>query len=243
MTRLRLFALAALFLAAGALATSPYVLAAPAQEASDWLQVVGPVPLFGLTDLAPGATGRAELTVTNRMPLPARFAIQVVDLRSDDAGCNEPEREAGDTTCGQGGGELADVLDVTLVAVTRDGMDRTLRSDTLGELDGVPVRDEEALHPGEQRTYAVSYELRGAATNVAQSDRLSFDLALELEQASGADVAGATTRRAQVAAAPRLPTTGNELLDMMRLGAGAVAIGCLALVVASRRRERRTQIA
>lgn len=243
MTLRRRMSLALSLCAAGLVFLTPPLAAQPAGDGADWLVVAGPVPLFDFGHLAPGAKGQAQLVVTNQMPSAAQLSVQVVDLRSDDVGCNEPEADAGDTSCGQDEGELDDALELALdVAGSEDGDARSLGTDVIRAWDGVIVDDTVALAPGEQRTYTVRYELPRATTDIVQSDRVSFVLELALDQAAGADVAGATISRpaaARIAAAPELPRTGSDLLGPVRVGTGAIAVGCVALLLAGRRREPR----
>jgi hypothetical protein len=242
MNRLRGLSLAAVGLcAAGLLSTGP-TLAAPTPEDGSWLTVSGPVPLFDLAALTPGDAGEADLVITNEMPAAARFSLRVVELRSDDFGCSEPEADAGDTSCGQDEGELDDALQLTLREIGADGAASSpLRTDVLSAWATTGLEDAAALGASEQRTYSLSYELPATSTNVVQSDRVSFAVELRLDQANGAEVEGTSFgsgTKARIDAAPQLPRTGNELLGLIRLGAGSIAIGCTALLLVGRRRER-----
>jgi hypothetical protein len=242
MSRLRRLAVAATVCAAGLVSTTP-TLASPTQEGDGgWLTVAGPVPLFDLADLAPGDHGEVELTITNEMPTSARFSMQIVDLRSDDFGCNEPESEAGDTSCGQDDGELDAALELTLREAPSDGTTLgALRTDRLSAWADLGVEDPSTLTAGATRTYTIEYELPADATNLVQSDRVSFALDLRLDQAVGTEVAGVALgsgATATVAAAPELPRTGTDTLLLIRLGAGAIAVGCTVLLVLGRKRER-----
>lgn len=204
-------------------------------ESPDWL-TVEQVPLWNLAGIAPGDSESSSITVTNHMPATARFSLRVVAVRSDDNGCVEPEVEWGDTSCGTGGGELDDVL---ILTVAPDGSTAE-RADVLDGWDQA-YEDETEIAAGATRTYEVAYRLPLEATNLVQSDRVSFALEMTLVQvggeALGAEVLGAEVTR--VPATAPLPRTGRDVLALVRIGAAVLLIGWVSVVGRDRLLRRR----
>jgi hypothetical protein len=208
--------------------------AARRTESPDWL-TVEQVPLWNLADIAPGDSGSSSFTVTNHMTTTARFSLRVVDLRSDDNGCIEPESEWGDTTCGTGGGELDDVLVLTVAPVG----EAAAHVDVLGAWDEA-YEDDREIAAGGRRTYEMAYRLPLEATNLVQSDRVSFALEMTLTQV-GAEVLGAEVTR--VPATAPLPRTGLDIATLVRVGAGVFVVGWLLALRTGRRLRRRASSA
>ena len=154
---------------------------------SAWLTIPGGLPLFDWTEIAPGDNGSARLTVTNPQSFAVNFSIAVIGLTNDDNGCNEPEQAIGDTTCGAGGGELQS--DLRLSLTTTGSTDRPIADGTVDEWAAQPMVDPVLLGAYGTRTYRLGYELPIASTNITQSDLVSFQLEMNLDQSLGTVIA------------------------------------------------------
>ncbi|HVV36254.1 MAG TPA: hypothetical protein VHC63_06585 [Acidimicrobiales bacterium] len=209
---------------------------ARAAESAAWLSIPGAPPLFHLSGIAPGQGEAATFTVTNPNAFPVEFALAVRDLRSDDRGCDRPEKQAGDTTCGLGGGELQNDLQLSLSVP--DDSDRAVHVDTLDDWSDQYAVDSVPLAAQESRTYAVADLLPRSSTNLTQSDLVSFVFEMRIEEvAGGTSVAGAQITRVQ--GTPALGATG---LDVKRLVAPAlelIAAGLVLVVIQQIRLTRR----
>lgn len=198
-----------------------------------WLTVPGGLPLFDPAEIVPGDTGSATFAVTNPQAFPVEFSIAITGLANDDNGCNEPEREIGDTTCGAGGGELQS--DLRLVLTATSPTDRSIIEGTLDEWAGQAAVDTSALSAHEQRTYRVDYELPIGSSNVTQSDLVSFQFEMRLDQM--VDSVASEPPPVVIAATPALPKTGSNAESIAILGVGAVLVG-IALYTMSVRGRR-----
>jgi hypothetical protein len=124
--------------------------------------------------IMPGSSEVLDLTVPNDSAAPADLSVQAVGVTEDDNGCVRPEQQAGDTTCGPGGGELGDWLALRLVR-TSDAGEQELWSGTLGQLEaGAHVLD--GVAGGSTPPLRLEIALPRAATNETQSDRVGFTL-------------------------------------------------------------------
>lgn len=187
----------------------------------------GPVLLGRL--LAPGdeVTGQVVL----RTDIPGRLRVVATDVRSDDNGCDEPEREAGDTTCGPGGGELAGALRLT---VRRGG--ELLWEGSLAALahDGLPAS---SLTTGEDAILDWTATVSRSTGNEAQGDSVGFDLRFDLQ---GSEVEGSAVGRVDVTGLPgALARSGWSAGSAVRVGGALLLAGSGLLLVAERRRGRR----
>jgi hypothetical protein len=162
--RARLACLAGLALAPLGLAATATARAALTEAASQ----------SGSIQIMPGSTEALDLTVHNDSSAPADLHVQAVDVTEDDNGCVEPEQQAGDSTCGAGGGELGDWLVLRLVQSSEAG-EQQLWSGTLDQLAaGTDVL--EGVAGGSTPPLHLEVVLPRAATNETQSDRVGFTL-------------------------------------------------------------------
>jgi predicted ribosomally synthesized peptide with SipW-like signal peptide len=67
------------------------------------------------TNLVPGSQPNLSWTLKNDGSITGYLDIESISVVSDDNGCNDPETEAGDQTCGNGGGELDDIVGLRLM--------------------------------------------------------------------------------------------------------------------------------
>lgn len=205
-----------------------------AQATKSWLTVPGGLPLFDLDAIAPGDHGSATLTVTNPQAFPVTFSIAVTDLVNDDNGCVEPEAEIGDTTCGPGGGELQ--FDLSLALTATGAADRTVATGTVVGWVSQAIADPIPLAGNEARTYRIGYELPIGATNLVQSDGVSFAFELRLDQTFDSEVAS-DPPPAILDATKSLPRTGNDTLVIVLIAIWAVAAGFSLLRMTQHRRR------
>ena len=210
--------------------------ATPAARASGpgWLTMPAGQPLFDLAGLAPGDSGSATIVVTNPQPFPVKFSIAVTGLSNDDNGCNEPEREIGDTTCGPGGGELQSNLRMVLTATGQT--DRPIALDIVDEWAARPAVDTIALGSYESRTYRIGYELPIEASNVTQSDLVTFQLEMRLEQEL--ESFASDPPPAVVVASPSLAGTGTDAGAMVIIAMGCIVVGASMYVTSARRHPK-----
>lgn len=222
----------AAILAAGALLVAAWARVPTATaDTQGWLTAPDGLPLFDLATVAPGDSGTATLIVNNPLPFPVTVGFSVASLRNDDNGCTEPERAAGDVSCGSGGGELQDDLRITLTDAT--AID-SFAADTVSALAGPAVLDPVALNNAAARTYTIGYELLLRSTNMTQSDQVAFELVVVLQPVGGS----AVESQALPATAP-LPATGNDQRVVVVLALALVAVGLGLRSAASRRLGRR----
>lgn len=185
------------------------------------------------------------------------FSTGVEDVEDIERGCNRPESNAGDTTCGAGAdqGELSDQLllgqawssDVANCASAPPPASGSV----LRELDDVVLAAPAALSEGDAVCLVLAAVLPFSADNLVQTDLARFDLRLGLTDAEPVAVlnrsfgppaagAGGTTEAGLSAAgfsAPRaLPFTGLALTATLLWAAVLVGLGEV-LVAAGRRRR------
>jgi hypothetical protein len=118
------------------------------------------------------------------------FAFVLVGLRDFDAGCNEPERAAGDTTCGPraGAGELSTQLVVRSTWAVADpacpGEGRIGNAVPLSDAEGVVVTAPQAVSDADAACVVLALELPASADNRVQSDEVHFGIELGVVDAS-----------------------------------------------------------
>lgn len=137
---------------------------------------------LSLDRLAPGLARTGTVTVTNPSAEPATLAIATLEVTDDDNGCVRPEVRDGDTTCGPGGGELSQWLEVTISddgEALWSGRFTQLQEDR--SLPGV-------LAPGESRDLDITVALPFEAGNDTMTDQVGFDLRIRTLGAAGEDV-------------------------------------------------------
>ncbi len=88
----------------------------------------------------------------------------------------------------------------------------------------------------EHRTYRVDYELPIGSSNVTQSDLVSFQFEMRLDQVLDS-VASEPPPPAVIAATESLPRTGTNAAVIVILGLGAVLVGAGMYTMSIRRRR------
>lgn len=150
----------------------PFVLVGSSAAADDnFVDVVDGTSSFLLM---PGSQANADFVVNNEASTSASLRVQATEVAEDDNGCVVPEEQSGDVTCGDGGGELGDWLQLRLVNVT-DGADEDLWSGSVHDLeDGADVLAHVAAGGAPHLRLVVS--LPRGATNDTMSDETRFAL-------------------------------------------------------------------
>jgi hypothetical protein len=174
-----------------ALVVAPLGLMVSARADGDFVQMLSSQ---GLVGLMPGSEAAPEFAVHNESNGPAALHVQVIDVAEDDNGCVAPEQQAGDVTCGDGGGELGGWLELRVLRVDDAGQQQQqLWAGSLDQLEhGTDLLDQVAA--GDAPRLRVVIALPRTATNVTMSDRVSFGLRWTYTgiPTAGATVAGPT---------------------------------------------------
>ena len=188
---------------------------------------------LNLDRLAPGVSRQGSVSVTNPSDQKVTVALAVLNLSDDDNGCVRPEVRTGDATCGPGGGELSQWLDVT---VTDDGQPLWRGPFTqLHEDQALPL----SLEPGETKSLDISVGLPFETGNDVMTDQVGFDLRLRMVGVTGEDVgqpevlgAEATTghHSGQAISVPTLVDAG--LVGPVTAAAGALTSNLVIAVFA-----------
>lgn len=199
-----------------------------------WLTVPSGLPLFDLADIAPGESGSATFTVSNPQAFPVNFSVVVTGLANDDNGCNEPEEAIGDSTCGAGGGDLQ--FDLLLSLSTTGSTERSIASGTLVEWATQTMVDPVLIGAYGNRTYRLGYELPIASTNITQSDLVSFQFEMSLDQGLGTVIAS-DPPSALIIATPLLARTGSDTRATMAIGLSVLLVGLVLYRMSTRRRR------
>lgn len=180
MARRSVRAVLALLAAVAALAVAP----SAAHAAGELhLEVEGGSPLVDLDHLAPGSTWQSKLSATNTSTDDGELALRVVALEEDDNGCVGPETADGDHTCGDGGGELGRDITVAILPLDAGGLPDgpAVFHGTLRDLVAWTTLDP-LLPAGVKRSFRLDWALSKDSPNDTQSDTVTFDLEVVLEQ-------------------------------------------------------------
>lgn len=79
----------------------------------------GDLPVsYTFTNLVPGSQHNLGWTLTNSGSITGYLDIEGISIVSNDNGCNDPESEAGDVTCGDGEGDLDEIVNLHLMIDT-----------------------------------------------------------------------------------------------------------------------------
>lgn len=179
-------------------------------------------PVIVGDQMAPGDQLLGQVVV--RSDTTGELRVLAFDVRSEDNGCEEPEAEDGDTSCGPGQGELDQAL---VLSVHRDGVLWWRGSLDALQTDGLPT---EVLDADEELVLDWTAELPRATGNLVQGDGVAFDLRFDLDGRT-AEVKGVQLTTGD------LPRTGSSLGAALLVG-GAVALGGVALQQLARRRRQ-----
>lgn len=186
---------------------------------------------IAITQLYPGATEEAVFFLTGLGAAGASgIAIALSNLEDLDNGCNRPEINVGDLTCGDGSdeGELSDWLAVTYTGGTEDASDDTrtctLTADapsTTALMSDLAAMDAPIILPpspqpanGAVRCAVVAFhhEERGSSDNLTQSDSVRFDLGITVTGDLPPQSDGSNLPSGQRDEPPIVPTTDGPLL-------------------------------
>ena len=130
--------------------------------------------------------------INNTGTIDGRLSFNITNLVDNDNGLTEPEESDGDTTGGDGEGELSEYLKVTVVVTDPDGTphkvwpigiaEKTLRETAdAGEI--TITGDPGLLEGGETGTFHLKIiPLDNSVGNIVQSDSVEFDVIFHLNQ-------------------------------------------------------------
>jgi hypothetical protein len=164
-------------LVAGALGVSLALALLPIRPAAAQLdpikvEVVGGGTLFDTDGMYPGFQMTDEMRITNNTGDAGAIRLRILDLVSDDNGCNTPEARV-DTTCGDGEGELAEQVLLDVQRVDAGGNVVVLAPTILEDVGEVSLG---VIEPGVTIAYHLTWELPITSGNETQTDSLSFDV-------------------------------------------------------------------
>jgi len=146
------------------------------------------VVMFSVSDVKPGDSGSAEITLTNAGSLDGYLDITFSNVVDDDPSLTEPEDEVDDDT-GTGAGELADNLHI-LAYIDEDDDDEYDSGDTL-VYDGMAVNiageklSDYSLASGASKVFRIEWSVDVNVGNEIQDDEAGFDIEFELAQTAG----------------------------------------------------------
>jgi hypothetical protein len=185
-----------------------------------------PGPVLRGLPLPPGGVRSGRVDVLAGVV--GELRVRATGVRDDDNGCDEPERLAGDRTCGTGEGELARIAVVSL---------RRAQSTWTGTVEQLSRAgaDLGRLAPGDVTPIEVELRIPRVIGNDAQGDSVTFGFAFSLT--APAVVADRTTNGAVLGHVlpDALPFTGLPVLTLVLLGLGLVAVSLAALAAGRRR--------
>jgi hypothetical protein len=184
-------------------------------------------PLFHFDKVAPVMTTSASFRLKNDSASSGHLSVKAIHVHDDDNGCVRQETAAGDTTCGDGEGELAAAVRFTVVCESLDH-GRPLWSGTISDIEkGVTIQ--QPLAPKGVLELHVAAELPRSAGNETMTDRLAFDLAWTLTTAHSAHTA--------IVKGQPMNTAGTGL-PVAKLAAIPPFVGALGLLAGWRQRSR-----
>lgn len=150
--------------------------------------------IFDISDVKPGDSGTTTIKLKNEGTLPkpggppwtSKVYITFENLVDDDVSCSEPEKEAGDNSCGSGEGELAENLNITV----KDFWDpncqinkRFEETHTLAEwVNKGKTFLKDDMPAGDVNCVVISWSVPTSTGNIIQSDKVTFDVKFTLEQ-------------------------------------------------------------
>jgi hypothetical protein len=140
--------------------------------------------LFAMSNVQPGDRTSAFLCLKNAGSSTLTTSMTVIDLIDQEAGCTGDEAAAGDTTCGSGEGEIAQVLAVSLgVLDCGTGSGTSIGGEWLSSLATGTSFSLGSLAPGDVRCLSleVMYALNrsDAEVLIAQSDVVTWRFAFD----------------------------------------------------------------
>lgn len=130
-------------------------------------------PVLNLRNVAPGTSATGSVSLDNDSPELADLYLKAVDLTSDDNGCTPAEARV-DSSCGDGEGELAEQMVITVSGDQGSGYEQLWKGSLVQLADGteltegVPARGTVDLR--------VNARLPFESGNETQSDGLTFSL-------------------------------------------------------------------
>lgn len=144
---------------------------------------------FTVDNVKPGDTGSGIWVINNVGTIDGFVDLESISQVNDDNGCNEPETEDGDTTCGAGQGDLGVNLNIDLFVDADNNGIKGAGEATIynGAVSGLAANYEQNLSLGASETNYVTlnWAVPTTAGNEIQSDSLVLNLTFELAQTTG----------------------------------------------------------
>jgi hypothetical protein len=191
--------------------------------------------------LMPGSDLTSEVAVHNESDGPASLRVGARNVSEDDHGCQRPEQAAGDTTCGDHGGELGHWLQLRIVKIDDASGDQQLWSGSLSDLaQGVDLLPDVAADDAPHLRLVTSLPL--GATNETMSDGVSYDLVWTYTGAVGSTQTTVLAVHQEASGGASgtsfgLPGTGNPLsTGLLATIAALIAAGGMLLGHGRRRK-------
>jgi LPXTG-motif cell wall-anchored protein len=197
----------------------------------------------GAIRLMPGSEADPEFLVRNDSGATTSLRVQVTGVAEDDNGCVLPEVQEGDVTCGEGGGELGDWLELRIVRVENAG-EHELWSGSLDQLEaGADLLED--VSAGDSPRIRVQIALPRATTNDTMSDRVQFSLRWTYTGVTGQTTVLGVEQSSGEAAGPHagaLADTGTTMSAAMLAVVAALLLSGGVLAARSRRPRARSAV-
>ena len=144
-------------------------------------------PLLNFDRLAPGYSTSGDVAVKNDSVETVALHLRATNIHDDENGCLVQETRDGDSSCGDGGGELARWLEIVISGTDDTGAQQVAWTGTVDQLaDGEYLS--RSMAAGAVWDLRMTATLLWEAGNDTMTDRLSYDLRWTMEGATGSDV-------------------------------------------------------
>lgn len=149
--------------------------ATPAGAADGDLVVTvdGGGPLFDADEVYPGYETVSNFRVRIAAGEAGTIGLRIINVVSDDNGCNRPEARV-DTTCAPGEGELGDQMMLAVERYVAPGVFEPLSGPTTLTTLSAGIVLEENLAAGVEQRYRVTMSLPATSGNETQTDTVRF---------------------------------------------------------------------
>lgn len=202
-------------------------------------------PLFDLSDIAPGWSSTATVSVRNDGGAAAALILKSSNIVDNENGCDHPESIVDSTCSGDDAGELGH--EMTFAVFPQDSSVTTpIWQGTLYDLEqGVMLAD--TVEPNAIDTYRIEAQLPYSSGNETQTDTVGFGLRWTLSAAGSSSTVA--VKGAKFIRTPRgnvvqrvlhsLPFTGSDIGRLLGGSLGLVCAGAaLTMLARTSRRPR-----
>jgi hypothetical protein len=194
----------------------------------------------GPIHLMPGSQSTVDFVVHNESSAAGSLSVSATDVTEDDEGCVRSERDAGDVTCGDGGGELGQWLELRLMTVDGSATHEAWAGTVQDLAHAAPLLTKVA--GGDAPHLRLEVSLPRDAGNDTMSDRTTFALrwtwTADLVD-SQTSVLGVQQGTPGPGGSASLPSTGSAISPGF-LGTLTALLGIGAILAVAGRRRRRT---